>query len=149
MEKVQLQQWLRAVKSRLSYKNATIIVCLFNILTALFLLQSFFYSPSSKVASSHKALYRHIKESEDIRRSMVPVDLIRRVREIGQNVYVETDQIQQKDVKQTAAVDLISRLNNFRSYSDSGSTKALEEWRKRKMERARQRSLVKNSTASS
>ncbi|KAI3469874.1 hypothetical protein Pfo_026537 [Paulownia fortunei] len=149
MEKVQQQQWWRAVKSRLSYKNATIVVCLFNIITGLLLLQSFFYSSSSKIASSHKALYRHIKECEDIRRTMVPVDLIKRVREISQDAYVETEQIEQKDIKQTAAVDLISRLNNFHSYSDAGSTKALEEWRKRKMERARQRTLVKNGTASS
>ncbi|KAK6161183.1 hypothetical protein DH2020_004564 [Rehmannia glutinosa] len=150
MEKVQQQQWWRAVKSRLSYKNATIAVCLFNIITVLLLLQGFFYSSSSKFASSHKglfSLYRHIKECEDIRRTMVPVDLIKRVREIGQDVHVETEQIQQKDIKQTAAVDLISRLNNFRSNSDAGSMKALEEWRKRKMERARQRSLVKNGTA--
>ncbi|KAH6816110.1 transmembrane protein [Perilla frutescens var. hirtella] len=149
MEKVQQHQWWRAVRSRLSYKNATIVVCLFNIITVLLLLQGFFYSSSSKLPTSNKALYRHTKESEDIRRTMIPRDLIQRVREIGQDIYIETEQIQQKDVKQTAAVDLISRLNNFRSYTDAGSNKALEEWRKRKMERARQRSLVKNGTASS
>ncbi|KAL0287227.1 UNVERIFIED_CONTAM: hypothetical protein Sangu_2702400 [Sesamum angustifolium] len=154
MEKLLQQQWWRAVKSRLSYKNATVVVLLFNVITALLLLQGFFGSSSSKFASPHKALHRYIKESEDIRRTMVPLDLIKRVREIRQEVYVETEQIQQKDVKQTAAVDLISRLNNFRSNSDAGSMKvenfvALEEWRKRKMERARQRSLVKNGTSSS
>lgn len=45
------------------------------------------------------------------------------VREIGEDAYVETAQVVQKDVKQGAAVDLISRLNNFRSYSDAGSNK--------------------------
>ncbi|KAG6395266.1 hypothetical protein SASPL_145907 [Salvia splendens] len=178
MEKFQQHQWSRAVKSRLSYKNATILVCLFNITTVLLLLHGFLYSPSSKSPISNKAeinyvvysvkqkvclllnldvllilcgtaLYRHIKESEDIRRTLIPRDLIKRVREIGEDVYVETEQIPQKDAKQTAAVDLRSRLNNFRSYSDAGSNKALEEWRKRKMERARQRSLVKDGTASS
>ncbi|KAK4405998.1 hypothetical protein Sango_0606300 [Sesamum angolense] len=200
MEKLLQQQWWRAVKSRLSYKNATVVVCLCNVITALLLLQGFFGSSSSKFASPHKDecgefageyrkimqhngkideslsffvfsfilniedegnrvmpsgfdvsywKFRYIKESEDIRRTMVPLDLIKRVREIRQEVYVETEQIQQKDVKQTAAVDLISRLNNFRSNSDAGSMKALEEWRKRKMERARQRSLVKNGTTSS
>ncbi|XP_057772353.1 uncharacterized protein LOC130991917 isoform X2 [Salvia miltiorrhiza] len=149
MEKLQQHQWSRAVKSRLSYKNATILVCLFNITTVLLLLHGFLYSPSPKSPISNKALYRHIKESEDIRRALIPHDLIKRVREIGEGVYVETEQMQQKDVKQTAAVDLISRLNNFRSYSDAGSNKALEEWRKRKMERARQRSLGKDGTASS
>ncbi|KAL1535652.1 hypothetical protein AAHA92_28408 [Salvia divinorum] len=147
MEKLQQHQWSRAVKSRLSYKNATILVCLFNITTVLLLLHGFLYSTSSK--SPISTLYRHIKESEDIRRTLIPRNLIKRVREIGEDVYVETEQILQKDAKQTAAVDLISRLNNFRSYSDAGSNKALEEWRKRKMERVRQRSLAKDGTASS
>ncbi|CAI9762749.1 unnamed protein product [Fraxinus pennsylvanica] len=145
MEKIQQQQWWRVIKSWLSYKNATIIVCLFNVITALLLLQGFLNFPSS----SQKALYRHIKESEDIRRSMVPLDLIKRVREIEKEAYVEAKPVPKRDSKQTAAADLISRLNNFHSYSDAGSVKALEEWRKRKMERARQRSLVKNGTSGS
>ncbi|XP_051127554.1 uncharacterized protein LOC127249005 [Andrographis paniculata] len=149
MEKMHQQQWWRAVKSRLTYKNATLVVCLCNVIAALFLLHCVFFHPSSsRSAVSQKALLRHMKESEDIRRSMVPVDLIRRVREIREEEHAEAEEIQQKDVKvkQTAAVDLISRLNNFRSYSDPGSVKAIEEWRRRKMERARQRSLVKNGT---
>ncbi|KAL2530266.1 hypothetical protein Fot_23463 [Forsythia ovata] len=145
MEKIQPQQWWRVMKLWLSYKNATIIVCLFNIITALLLLQGFLNFPSS----SHKALYRHMKESEDIRRSMVPKDLIKRVREIEEEAYVETQPVPKKDAKQTAAADLISRLNNFHSNSDAGSVRALEEWRKRKMERARQRSMVKNGTSGS
>ncbi|XP_073126743.1 uncharacterized protein [Henckelia pumila] len=145
MEKLQQQQYWRAVRSLLSYKNATIVVCLLNIVSALILLQGFLFpSPSSRLASSSKALYRNIKESEDIRRSMVPVDLIRRVREIRKDVSVESEPVKQKDVKQTAAEDLISRLNNFHSYSDVGNVKALEEWRKRKMERAKQRSMLWN-----
>ncbi|XP_073307001.1 uncharacterized protein [Primulina huaijiensis] len=143
MEKLQQQKYWRAVRSLISYKNATIVVCLLNIISALILLQGFLFpSPSSRLASSNKALYRNIKESEDIRRSMVPVDLIRRVREIGKDMSVETESVKQKDVKQTAAEDLISKLNNFRSYSDVGNVKALEEWRKRKMERAKQRSML-------
>ncbi|KAL2506507.1 hypothetical protein Adt_22128 [Abeliophyllum distichum] len=146
MEKIQQQQqWWRVMKLWLSYKNATIVVCLFNIITALLLLQGFLNFPSS----SHKALYRHIKESEDIRRSMVPKDLIKRVREIEKEAYVESQPVPKKDAKQTAAADLISRLNNFHSNSDAGSVRALEEWRKRKMERARQRSMVKNGTSGS
>ncbi|XP_075478400.1 uncharacterized protein LOC142519330 isoform X1 [Primulina tabacum] len=145
MEKLQQQKYWRAVRSLISYKNATIVVCLLNIISALILLQGFLFpSPSSRLDSSNKgtALYRNIKESEDIRRSMVPVDLIRRVREIGKDVSVETESVKQKDVKQTAAEDLISKLNNFRSYSEAGNVKALEEWRKRKMERAKQRSML-------
>ncbi|XP_059287524.1 uncharacterized protein LOC132040712 isoform X3 [Lycium ferocissimum] len=59
-----------------------------------------------------------MKEAEEIRRAMLPVELIKRMKEIQKEAYVE-----QKDAKQTAAVDVISRLNNSRSYSDSGSVK--------------------------
>ncbi|KAK4358157.1 hypothetical protein RND71_023767 [Anisodus tanguticus] len=48
------------------------------------------------------------------------------VKEIQKEAHVETDPVQQKDAKQTAAVDLISRLNNYRSYSDSSSVKVLQ-----------------------
>ncbi|XP_060179234.1 uncharacterized protein LOC132609335 [Lycium barbarum] len=128
---------------RWSFKNATIIVTLFNMVTALCLLHSFFSSSSSTRPSS---VERYMKEAEEIRRAMLPVELIKRVKEIQKEAYVELDPVQQKDAKQIAAVDLISRLNNYRSYSDSGSMKVREEWRKRKMERARQRELEKNGT---
>ncbi|WOH12678.1 hypothetical protein DCAR_0832185 [Daucus carota subsp. sativus] len=88
----------------------------------------------------------YIKESEEIRRAMEPVELIKRVREIEREVYVETEPIQQKDTKQAVAVNLISRLNDFHVNSDAASMKALEEWRMRKMERAKQRGLGKNAT---
>lgn len=71
------------------------------------------------------------------------------MREIEQEVYTEPVTAQKKDTKQTAAVDLSKRLKDFRSLNDAASLKALEEWRKRKMERARQRELEKNGTASS
>ncbi|XP_070041917.1 uncharacterized protein LOC107793149 [Nicotiana tabacum] len=128
---------------RWSFKNATIVVTLFNLIASLFLLYSFFSSSSSSKPSS---VEMYIKEAEEIRRAMLPVELIKRVKEIRKEAYGEPDPVQQKDAKQTAAVDLISRLNNYRSYSDSGSVKVLEEWRKRKMERARQRELGKNGT---
>ncbi|CAN4091027.1 unnamed protein product [Withania somnifera] len=128
---------------RWSFKNATIIVTLFNIIVAFYLLHTFFSCSSSTKPSSVES---YITEAEEIRRAMLPVELIRRVNEIEKEAYVEPDPIQQKDAKQTAAVDLISRLNNYRTYSDSGSVKVVEEWRKRKMERARQRELERNGT---
>lgn len=91
-------------------------------------------------------LLRYIKESEELRRAMQPLELIRRVREIQREAYIELEAAQEKVTKQSAAVDLISRLNNYRSNSDAGSVKALEEWRKRKMERARQRGVGKDAT---
>ncbi|CAK7327331.1 unnamed protein product [Dovyalis caffra] len=92
---------------------------------------------------------RYIKESEEMRLAMQPWKLIKRVKEIEQEAYAEPETVQPKDIKQTAAVDLSKRLQDFRSLNDASGLKALEEWRKRKMERARQRALEKNGTGTS
>ncbi|KAE9617588.1 hypothetical protein Lalb_Chr03g0036931 [Lupinus albus] len=144
------QQWWRL---RFSFRNATMVVCFLNIITAIFLLQAFLSSVYTRsklsTANSNAAQLRYIKESEEIRLAMLPLNLIKRVREIEQEVYTQPETAQKKDTKQTAAVGLSKRLKDFRSVNDAGSMKALEEWRKRKIERARQRQLEKNGTTSS
>ncbi|XP_076896494.1 uncharacterized protein LOC143549478 [Bidens hawaiensis] len=142
-----LQQLGGRAMSRFSFKNATIILCFFNLITALFLIQSFLSPTNSNRSDS--VMLKYIKESEELRRAMEPVELIKRVREIEREGHEEVETVQEKDTKQSAALDLISRLNNHRSYSDADNQKALEEWRKRKMERARQRGLGRNGTATS
>lgn len=87
-----------------------------------------------------------MKESEEMRRAMEPLELMKRVREIEQEAYGEPETFQQKVTKQTAAVDLSKRLKGSLSSGDAATLKVLEEWRKRKMERARQRELEKNGT---
>ncbi|XP_059448658.1 uncharacterized protein LOC132179883 [Corylus avellana] len=143
----------QAWRMRLSFRNATVAVCFLNVVAALLLIQGFISSASSrsKISASqfNSAQFRYIKESEEIRLAMQPLELIKRVREIEQEVYAEPETVQQKDTKQTAAVDLSKRLNDLRSLNDASSLKALEEWRKRKMERARQRELGKNGTFTS
>ncbi|KAJ6318814.1 hypothetical protein OIU76_014213 [Salix suchowensis] len=91
----------------------------------------------------------YIKESEEMRLALQPWNLIKRIKEIEQEAHVEPETVQHKDTKQTAAVDLSKRLQDIRSLNDASSLKALEEWRKRKMERARQRALEKNGTGTS
>ncbi|XP_021721539.1 uncharacterized protein LOC110689119 [Chenopodium quinoa] len=143
----QQQSW----KLRFSFKNATIIVCLFNLVTALFLLQGFFSPYSSRrfpPDHSNSVQLRYVKESDELRRAMQPLELIRRVREIERESYAEPETVQHTETKQTAAVDLSKRLN-ARTFTDAASIKALEEWRKRKMERARQREMGRNATAAS
>lgn len=80
---------------------------------------------------------------------MRPLELIQRVKEIEQEAYAEPETVQHKETKQTAALDLSKRLTNARTFSDAAGLKALEEWRKRKMERAKQRELGRNATAAS
>ncbi|XP_041027961.1 uncharacterized protein LOC121267924 [Juglans microcarpa x Juglans regia] len=136
-----------------SFRNATIVVCFLNVVAALLLLQNFFSSASSRYRISTSqftsAQIQYIKESEEIRLSMQPLELIKRVMEIGQEAYAKPETVQQKDTKQTAAVDLSKRLKDFRSLNDAGSLKALEEWHKWKMERARQREPGKNGSVTS
>lgn len=45
------------------------------------------------------------------------------MREIEQEAYTEPEKIQQKEIKQTAAVDLSKRLKDFRSLNDAASLK--------------------------
>ncbi|KAL3577972.1 hypothetical protein D5086_019476 [Populus alba] len=91
----------------------------------------------------------YIKESEEMRLATQPWKLIKRVKEIEQEVHAGPETVQQKDIKQTAAADLSKRLQDFRSLNNASSLKALDEWRKRKMERARQWALEKNGTITS
>ncbi|CAN8311223.1 unnamed protein product [Cochlearia groenlandica] len=148
-------QW----RMRFSFKNATIALTIVNVLIFLFILQGFFTSSSSSSSSSSSASssrrlisaqLRIIKEAEEIRLAMQPLELIKRVREIEQEGSAGKETEQQKDVKQnTAVVDLTKRLKDIHTGNDASSLKALEEWRKRKMERARQRGLEKTGGVSS
>ncbi|XP_022138362.1 uncharacterized protein LOC111009555 [Momordica charantia] len=138
---------------RFSFKNATIAMCLLNLVAAFFLLQGFLSAASSRnrPSSTNPSLgqLKYIRESEEIRFAMQPLELIKRVREIEREAHYETEVVQEKDSKQNAAIDLSKRLKDFRSLNDASSLKALEEWRKRKMERARLREMEKNGTLSS
>ncbi|XP_044485705.1 uncharacterized protein LOC123211199 [Mangifera indica] len=135
---------------RLSFKNATIFITVMNVIASLFMLH-FFLSSRNNLSSNQlsSVQLKYIKESEEIRLAMQPLELIKRVREIQQEVNTEPKNAQQKDAKQTAAVDLSNRLKDLHSANDAANLKALEEWRKRKMERARQRQLEKNATTTS
>ncbi|KAM7255938.1 hypothetical protein ACFE04_011679 [Oxalis oulophora] len=138
----------QSVKMKLTFKNATIVLTILNIVTALYLLHGFLSSSHTNDRDSVEL--RNIRESEKIRLAMQPLELIKRVKEIQQEVYAEQVTVERNDTKQNAvAVDLSKRLKDFRALNDAASLKALEEWRKRKMERVRQRQLEKNGTATS
>ncbi|GAV70448.1 hypothetical protein CFOL_v3_13946 [Cephalotus follicularis] len=147
---MEIQQSMRL---RLSFKNATIVITILNVVGVLLLLQGCLSSASARHRLSstqlHSVQLRNMKESEEMRLALQPLELIKRVREIEQESYAEPETVQQKDTRQTAAVDLSKRLKDFRSLNDAANLKALEEWRKRKMDRARQRELEKNGTVSS
>ncbi|XP_021897024.1 uncharacterized protein LOC110814020 [Carica papaya] len=143
----------QAWRLRLSFKNATIFLSILNVFALLFFLQGFLSSASSRNTLSSdqptSVQLKYIRECEEIRLAMQPLELIKRVREIQQEKYVEQETDQQNEAKQTAAIDLSKRLKDFRSLNDAASLKAVEEWRRRKMERDRQRQLERNGTTAS
>ncbi|KAG9447672.1 hypothetical protein H6P81_013800 [Aristolochia fimbriata] len=136
------QSW----RMRFSFRNATIVVCLFNLVTVVLLLQGFIGGSGRRNSEDglDSVQQRYIMEAEELRRAMEPLELIKRVREIQEEVYTDPETSEQEKVtRKTAAVDLSKRLQDFRNLNDANSKKALEEWRKRKMERARQREMDK------
>ncbi|CAH8300690.1 unnamed protein product [Eruca vesicaria subsp. sativa] len=140
------QQWLK----RFPFKNATIALTMVNVLIFLFLLRGFFTSSSSSSSSSTRiisARLRYIKEAREIRLAMQPLELIKRVKEIQQEPFIRDETEQQKDVKLNTPDDLSKRVKAFFPTNEALSLKALEEWRKRKMERARQRKVEKTGGA--
>ncbi|XP_068657937.1 uncharacterized protein [Aristolochia californica] len=134
------QSW----RLRFSFRNATIVVCLFNLAAVFLLIQGFLGGSGRKTSEDVLAHRRYIMEAEGLRRAMEPLELIKRVREIKEEAYTDPETSEQENVpRKTAAVDLSKRLQDFRILNDANSKKALEEWRKRKMERARQREMEK------
>nr|CAD1840883.1 unnamed protein product [Ananas comosus var. bracteatus] len=140
-----------------SFKSATIAVCFFNLaVAAALLLRGLFFGvavPRRLAPSYHHhhldpAQLKYVLESEALRRAMEPLELIRRIKEIEQEAYTESGAETQQAQKLTAAVDLSKRLKDLRVTNDANSQKALEEWRKRKIERARRRGIGKDATVS-
>uniref|UniRef100_A0A1D1XDZ7 Actin cytoskeleton-regulatory complex protein END3 n=1 Tax=Anthurium amnicola TaxID=1678845 RepID=A0A1D1XDZ7_9ARAE len=144
----------QAWRMRFSYRNATIIVCFFNLVAALLLLRGFLAAAPNRRESPGQPdpeLLRYILESEEIRRAMEPLQLIKRLRELEHDIYTEPETVHPIVPKKTAAADISKRLQDFRAMNDANNQKALEEWRKRKIERerARQRETEKNATMGS
>ncbi|CAN1144821.1 hypothetical protein LINPERPRIM_LOCUS16838 [Linum perenne] len=116
-------------RPRLSFKSATILLTLLNVVTVLFLLQGFLSRSSPRIRPSSSNQFtpvqlRYIKESQEIRLSMQPWDLIKRVKEIEQESFAEPETVQQKETTtQTAAVDLSKRLKDFRTLNDAANMK--------------------------
>ncbi|KAL4190568.1 hypothetical protein AMTRI_Chr07g76410 [Amborella trichopoda] len=113
-------------RSRLSYRNATVLLCFFNVVTIILLLQCMF-APSNKKFTKNRyesVQLRYIRESEAIRRAMVPLELIKRVKEIQQEPYIQPETVvQRKAPKQNSASDLSKRLKDLQALNDANSKK--------------------------
>jgi len=133
---------------RCSFKQITILLCVFNVLAILLLLQSLL-TPLFERHASHQSQHppeqlKYIKEAEEIRRAMEPVDLIKRVKQIQLESESGVQSQSEKEIlRQKQATELSKRLSDLRT---AGDQKALEEWRKRKMERAKKREPINAGT---
>ncbi|GLJ06914.1 hypothetical protein SUGI_0052340 [Cryptomeria japonica] len=137
-------------RTRCSYKHATIVICCLNVVTLIFLLQALlapFYR-KSQMRQGIPERAKFVTAGEEIRRAMEPMDLIKRIKELQlESESASENQIQRKVSRQNNAAEISKRLNDLRSSTDQNSQKALEEWRKRKMERAKKREMGKNATS--
>lgn len=138
----------RMTMLRCSFKQITILLCVFNVLVILLLLQSLLTPLFERHASyqSHRSpeQLKYIKDAEEIRRAMEPVDLIKRVKQIQLESESGVQSQSEKEIlRQKQATELSKRLTDLRSSSDQ---KALEEWRKRKIERAKKREPISIGT---
>ncbi|KAI5064874.1 hypothetical protein GOP47_0019569 [Adiantum capillus-veneris] len=145
---------------RCSLRIATLVVCCFNIVAAIYLLQSFigplFSSPSSAPfsagvsvrnthSSSTAAPYTpeqldRIKEAISIWRAAEPVDLINRVKEIQEESAGVYGLKETRSEKKPGAMGLVERLKEIRDSKSKTDQEALEEWRRKKLEEAKRRS---------
>lgn len=145
---------------RCSYRIATIAVCSCNIVAALYVLQSlitplFFTpypsaltagvlvqtgrSPLSAVRYTQEQLNR-MKEAVSVWKAAVPLELIKRVKEIQEESVGVYGSKQDGVVKGGEASGLVQRLKELRDSSSKTDQEALEEWRKKKLEEAKKRS---------
>ncbi|MCO5567663.1 hypothetical protein L7F22_021357 [Adiantum nelumboides] len=142
---------------RYSFRVATLVVCCFNIVAAIYLLQSLigplFSSPSSaagafvRITDSSATAVRYtpeqldrIKEAISIWRAAEPVDLINRVKEIQEESAGVYNLKETRSVKKPGAVALVERLKEIRDSKSKTDQEALEEWRRKKLEEAKRRS---------
>ncbi|XP_078427692.1 uncharacterized protein LOC144700150 [Wolffia australiana] len=132
-------------RSRFSYKGATVVMCSINLFLSLLLLRGFLgvAPPPPLEADPEKAeVEKFIKESEEMRLAMEPVELINRLRMLEQERNTEPENLSQNDPgrnSRTAAADLSKRLHDLHTANDANGHKAVEEWLRRKIERDRAR----------
>ncbi|XP_024545627.1 uncharacterized protein LOC9645134 isoform X2 [Selaginella moellendorffii] len=130
-----------------SYKRATVIVCIFNVAAAFYVLDVLL-SSSSRSSSGIPWRRRHvlgfsaqealrIQEAHEIRRKVEPHELIDRVKEIQ----LESDQESSGPgaIRRKAAMDIVQRLRDIQSTNNQTASQALSEWRRKRLEAARAR----------
>ncbi|PON98792.1 dimethylallyl, adenosine tRNA methylthiotransferase [Trema orientale] len=147
----------RAGKWGCSYKRTTLIVCLINILVALFVLRSLYASLyiypdtySRTVVKYTPDQIRKMEESIWIRREAEPVELVKLVKKFEKELSSEVmgSELPQH-LKQSLTEDVIQRLKTLGANANiSEQREAVERWRKEKLNETKQLTLERGAVDS-
>ncbi|KAJ0247335.1 Uncharacterized protein HA466_0167620 [Hirschfeldia incana] len=130
----------------LSYKRITLLVCLINILIALFVLR-FLYASSLHIFPNHdngvkytEDEIRRMEESVRIRRSKEPVELVRLVKKMKHEVAIAESSIElSPNVKGKLIDEILERLRSLEEKSNVTLLReAVETWRIEKLKEAKE-----------
>ncbi|KAM6564052.1 hypothetical protein CsatB_024050 [Cannabis sativa] len=140
-----------------SYKRTTLIVCLINIVVALFVLRSLYASlyiysdPYSRpVVNYTPDQIRMMEESIQIRRAAEPLELLKLVKKLEKELSSEVmiSELPQH-LKQSIADEVVQRLKTLGARANiSEQREAVERWRMEKLNQTKQLTPERDNTVS-
>ncbi|GKV04660.1 hypothetical protein SLEP1_g16789 [Rubroshorea leprosula] len=141
-----------------SYKRTTLIVCLLNIVIALYVLRSLYaslyvYSNNGNVVEYSPDQIRKMEESIRIRRASEPIQLLKLVKQLKHEFSKENSVVElPRAVKQRITDEVLQRLRGLKANANmSEQREAVERWRTERLEDAKKLAIVReglNSTLS-
>ncbi|XAR61865.1 hypothetical protein NMG60_11016401 [Bertholletia excelsa] len=140
-----------------SYKRTTVIVCSINIGVALYVLHSLYtslyiypYNDSQNVVKYTSDQIRKMEESIRIRKASEPIELIKLVKEINNEMLSDESTVElPRYLKQKITDEVLERLRGLSADANvSEQREVIEIWRQEKLKEAKQLTLGKtlNST---
>ncbi|KAF9622501.1 hypothetical protein IFM89_031905 [Coptis chinensis] len=131
-----------------SYKKTTIIICSVNIIAALYVLHSLYsslyiYSNSSNGVKYTEDQIRKMEESIQVRKEAEPVELVKLVNKIKEQLYREDRLVKlPKPLKLKLAEEILQRLKGLHGNATLAEQReALEIWRKDKINETKELKL--------
>ncbi|KAK4434449.1 hypothetical protein Salat_0607700 [Sesamum alatum] len=141
---------------RCSYKRTTIVVCSFNIVVALYVLQSLYTSlymyPFSDSQTTFKYTanqIRKMEESNQIRRASEPTELIKLVSQLKKKFTSEERVLElPQSLKHKLINEILDRLRSLDAAANATTQReAIDSWRKKKLKEAKK--LLRGKTLNS
>ncbi|KAJ7555163.1 hypothetical protein O6H91_05G024600 [Diphasiastrum complanatum] len=147
-------------RMRCSYKKATIIMCTINVVAALYILHNLFhplYQQQSALGGNNydgdlsgkysPEKLKRIKEAQEARLAVEPLELMKRVKEIQLEADLELSRDKEaKAARQRVASELAQRLKELKEINNQINQQALDVWRRKKLEEAKRREEAAKAT---